>query len=1470
MPFYRRILASMLFLCLFCSVHSENNMIIEHYSKENGLPCDMVNCTLKDSDGFIWFGTRYGLSCFDGSDFMTFNNNSGYFYKVFPQKINNIIENKNGYLWIHTYDEKLYVFDKAQETFKNFIDCVEKYLGNIHVVKIQKLSDTEILILTKSKDLFIGKIDNKRGNVDLDVVFRAGSDINTYTKKLLHNVFYETKDYFLWIGMDYKIYFFRKNRLMAAKPPDYITKKINIGSSGYTCAFSDSSDFVIGDNSGNIYTISLTNGNISEYNIVKGNPILNMYMSAAGEVYAHVKNKGLLKYNIITGKKYKVDLGVKVKDLQLFYIDKYEKLWFIADDKNIIYYDDLKKNVHRFPIPFQKEKFTMPQIKETDNGDIFILTAYGRVFYFDRENFSMTLINELEQCKIKDALQIFNNMYLDRDGLLWLTSSNSGVYSIDFKKYQFNILDLRAYLDKSVSYSSDYTNVRSMCQTKNGDYWIGTKSGDLYRFNSDFLLKNIYSDSKYHLGKIYHIMEDDKGFLWLSTKGNGLIKVVFDNKFPDKVKFITYKNNPDNIYSLSNNNVYMTYQDSKKRIWVATFGGGINLITAKGDSVLFINNINGFFSYSSYGLYMNVRSIVEDYGRIWVATSDGLLSFDSEFKFSDKIFFENYRNSNINPGISENDIHNLYKDEDNNLWVSIFGGGLCRISGYDEKGHKPDLRFYGVNEGLENNVIVSIVEDIHNILWIATYNGLLFFDKSKGRFHDLSVYSGVRNTDMGENCAIRTNNGGIWFGSKRGIIMINPDDLMADNYKYNLFFTDLQISNKNYRLLNPPVLNKSIRYVDTVILKYTQSTFEMRLAALNFKDNSNVKYKYMLVDYDKTWHESNTVNYTKIPPGEYILKAKVISSVNKANDIERDLHIIVLAPWWRTWWAYSIYIILSSGLIFLILYFSVSFLKMKNNIYLEHSLAELRIKFFTNVSHELRTPLTLIKGPLTELMQKKDLTPKESKYFDIMNNNTDELLNLVNEILDFRKISNGKMRLSVSKYDIVLQINKICSNFLAMAEEKNIDMQIVCNAEHANIWADKKKIRSVIKNILSNAFKVSSDGGVIKVEFGLSDKDDKYIISISDTGPGISDEQKDKLFERFYQGKSNRDESIFGSGIGLALSKDIVELHKGDIRIEDVSPHGAKFVISLYKGREHLNEDYVDFYFDDMETYEKDEKSGDEIVIKKIHTDAIAYNEDLPTILFVDDNAELRSFIALQFEGKYNFISAKNGKEGIIMINKYSPDIVISDLMMPEMDGLTMLKNIRKDFSISHIPVIILSAKNNPQSRTEAIESGANFYIQKPFSKRYLQACIERILEDRNRFRKKVYLNREETDKENPEDKYEQYLIEKDFAFLRKVNETIEENISNSDFNIDTIASVLGLSRSSFYKKLKSLTGISPVDFVKEYRLAKALEIIKTSDMSVFEIAYKAGFKDAGYFSKCFKKRYNISPSDYIAKHRKV
>lgn len=1451
---------------MFCSAaRSNKNMIVKSYSTENGLPHNSVYDALKDEDGLMWFGTWYGLSSFDGIKFKSYSNRDDFNTDIPPHKLQNIVEAKDGNLWIKTIDHKLYLFDKRTELYYDVFNEIKKnHSVSPKIIKIQKDEDGNLLLLTKNKDLLKAI---SRGNGKIEIVLLYDSQ-NKRDLKLTNNLLIEDAHYIHWIGLDFKIISCKKGATLKSKPSDFILKKITPnGLQNFTSAHFTGNNIWVGDANGILYKIDMQGGSISKIQIFEGKgPILNITDDKRKKLYVSIRGNGIFEFDEQAGTTLKVIPLAANQIVTNSFIDTYDKVWIEINQTSFAFYDPLNKVLKMFQMSAGKVNKTLAFEDGKELG-MFIVTTSGDLAWFDRTRNTITMLNDLPELTQNGERKQFFNMMLDKDGILWLASTAQGIFRISFPKQQFNIIHPGDNVKPIEA-------AKALFQSRNEDIWVGTRQAEVFQLDRNGKVKQIFSAKNNYIGNVYHIMEDREGNLWFSTKGNGLVLAEKNNLSPSGFNLTRFKYDPKDQSSLSGNEVYYTYQDNKNRIWVALFGGGLNLIDLNNGKTRFLNKYNSFKKYPRFGQYMEVRNITEDKdGRIWAGTSDGLMSFDGNFEHPDNIEFEIYRNSKVDSNISDNDIYILYKDAAEQIWISVFGGGLNKLVRYDKEKNRPVFKSYSLKDGLNSDVVVSITEDDNNALWLATENSISRFDKEKETFRNYDKYDGFPDIQMEEESALKLASGNLWFGNRQGILAFDPNRIETYNYTYNAIIVDFLVSNRELRSFkDDPILKESIRYAKSITLRHNQSTFVVEFAALNYFNQNKVSNRYILEGFETEWHyngKNRIASYPNVSPGKYNFRVQAIDEANEATRAERTLEIIVLPPWWATWWAKLVYFILASFLVYLLVKAVFFYLKIRNEVYIEQRVSELKIRFFTNISHELRTPLTLIMGPIQELKQKQQFDEKGRQYISLIEKSANQMLQLVNQILDFRKIQNGKMILHISELDLNKLVYSFQKEFQVMSEENEINFSFQLSDEDIKVFADKEKIETVIRNVLSNAFKFTKAGGSIFVSTGLSEDKNSCFIKVEDTGVGIPQNKITEIFERFAQVETPKNAYYQGTGIGLALSKEIISLHHGNITADGKPGVGSTFTIELLLSKDHYKPSEVNFYLGETEVENPDNTESNET--EEAGEEAAENINHLPTLLVVEDNKDLCDLLKLQLSDRYNVLVANNGAEGLKKVNHFHPDIVVTDQMMPEMSGTEMLKIIRNNIQISHIPVIILTAKGDEEAKIKAINLGANAYITKPFNKEYLIARIEQLLSDRKVFREKIW-NQEglHMHPEPQTDTYETYLVKKDIQLLEKINQVIEENLQNSDYNIDAIAETLGFSRSAFFKKLKSLTGLAPVDLIKEIRLNKSVELLKNTDMTISEIAYEVGFKEAGYYGKCFRKKYNQTPTEFMNKYRKI
>ena len=1443
------------------------DMTVDRYSTENGLPSTAVYGSLRDRDGLLWLGTWYGLMSYDGTKFTQYATRRDTKSDIPPRKVITIVEDNRNNLWIRTTDNRLFRFDKTTERFNDMYSELKGVSKNMRVIKVQAMDNGNTLLYTRDKCLYEVFTD-KENNPAIKPIYNSRHDIDRTTMRLKHNVVGETADYIFWLGPNFEVATISKPKSLKGK------RMISRPGRGVkaTCFGIGNGLVMIGTANGYAISISMKTGQTRIIHTTSTSPINTIttigtqtYLSTADGIYD------------VNGK---LVSAIKTK-AETAFADKEGKLWIYGLADGLTMFDPKTKATAHFATPMET---TLDAVKFCDAGDngLFVLLRNGKVWRYDRTTKRMGSIDNMLTSTFTRQLTptflneqespSFSDINIDRDGLLWLSSTNSGLFKVRFPHRHISYL-LSSLLAGDTNPNDNNYGIRALYQSRDGLLWIGTRRGNVYCV--DLMTNSVVRKYNGTMGIVYNIMEDRSGNIWLASKGGGLTKATPDKSCQQGMRLTTYRHNANDRYSLSNDKVYYTFQDSKDRIWVCTYGGGLNLIANRSGKTVFINKNNELKQYPHNDLYLNVRQIAEDNDHtLWVATTDGLLSFGAGFKAPKDITINDYRRGD-NPTVVDNDIFSIFKDSNGSIWLSIFGCSTNRIMGYDKRSGKLHLESMRENN-MVGNIVSTMTEDHHHRLWLTTENGLtnISFSDSDHSVRTYGFLDGVMRNKVEDNSSICLSDGRILMGCREGIIVFSPDELDKDSrHDYKTIIVDFKVQNRSLDSFSPAISEMSPRYAKEIVLNHDQNMFSIEFTTPNFIDNSRTTFKYILDGYENEWHlndNSRLASYANVPPGKYTFRVKSVYD----DSPECTILITVLPPWWATWWAYAIYFILLCLAIYAGIRLSLYMIRMRNEVYINDRLAELKIRFFTNVSHELRTPLTLIKSPIEELKRRETLSSEGKEYLQLIDRNASKMLHLVNQILDLRKLQNKKMRLQLSHADINAIAEAFCTEYRLAAKDRNITLSFNLPEKPVMAWCDAEKIAVIVNNLLSNAFKYTDHGGNIALTLTADYDADICRITVSDDGVGIPEKQLEKIFERFSMADNaqSSDSHQHGTGIGLSLSREFTALHHGRIWAENLADgKGVAFTLEIPMSKEKFKDDDHDILLGDNINPQDLTYAGDTEGISSDAADKAAANDDThsedqyrPTLVLAEDNSDLRRMLQLQLSHSYHVVTATDGADALEKILDVHPDLIITDLMMPRMDGVELLKRVRRDFSVSHVPVIVLTAKNGDDDMMKAIATGANAFITKPFSHEMLATRIQQLLREQSIFQRKMVLqaknSAEPTAKGNG---YEDHLAKKDLQFVDRIRTIIEENLRNNDFNIDTIAEGVGLSRSAFFKKLKSLTGLAPVDLVREIRLDKAEKLVVTTDKSASEIAYEVGFKESSYFGKCFKKKFGMTPLEY-------
>lgn len=1115
-------------------------------------------------------------------------------------------------------------------------------------------------------------------------------------------------------------------------------------------------------------------------------------------------------------------------------------------------------------------------ILQDNKGLIWICTDHGGVNLLDKNNHSIRyLVNNTDDDKSL-AQNSISTAYRDNAGIIWL-----GTYKKGISYYHENIIKFPLVRQQpSHPGSLPYNDVNRFVEDPKGNLWIGTNGGGLIYDNRE---TGRFTQYLHQAGNSNSIGNDVIVSLWLDRQKKLWIGSYFGGlDCYDGKTFTHFKHNPNDSTSLSDDRVWEIFEDSRDNLWVGTLGAGLDRLDREKKR---------FYHYKFPGpnsIHSNyISTLLEDRaGNIWIGTANGIDVLEKQtgrFRYYAGV-------QGDTSSLSNNNIISMLEDSRGLMWVGTRDG----LNVFNK--NKGSFQAFHVEQGLPSNTIENILEDGSHRLWISTPNGISCMRVEAGAHGRMALscrnydaLDGLQGTEFNENAALKTSQGELIFGGANGFNIFHPERIVPDTAIPALVFTDFQVFNHSVgigeKINGRVVLSRAISQTDSIRLRYDDNVLAIEFAALNYSNTEKNQYAYMLEGFNKGWlltdGSTRKATYTNLDPGDYTFRVKAANDDGEWNEQGIALHIKILPPFWRTPLAYILYVILLVG----ILWFARQLVLQRAHMRFEieqqrqearrmHELDMMKIKFFTNVSHEFRTPLSLIMAPLDKMM-KTAAGPEQKKHFQLIHRNARRLLNLVNQLLDFRKMEVQELKLNAGPGDMVRFISDISHSFTDMAEKKNISFSFRSSVEHLRASFDHDKLERILFNLLSNAFKFTPENGQVGVQVDLQRREDREGLSIrvTDTGIGIAPEKQEKIFERFFQSDIPGSMVNQGSGIGLAITREFVKLHDGSIEVASEPEKGSCFTVWLpvVPAAEAPVQNEAAATAESGPA-DMPQTEGLPEALPPEDTDA----GDLPahvaepgnarpdhyTILLVEDNEDFRFYLKDNFRQQFTVVEAANGKEGWQKALSHHPDLVVSDISMPEMNGIDLCKKIKKDRRTSHIPVILLTALTGEEQHLEGLETGADDYMTKPFSFEILSSRIKNILGGQQRLRqvlqKKVAVTPAALNLASPEEQ-----------FVRQAAEVVEANLGNADFSVEDMSRALFMSRVALYKKLFALTGRTPVEFIRYMRLQRAAQLLEQSRLTVAEIAYETGFNNPKYFARYFKEEYNMVPSAYMQEKRK-
>lgn len=1174
---------------------------------------------------------------------------------------------------------------------------------------------------------------------------------------------------------------------------------------------------------------------------LKDNKTLTFYPSAIDQMFIKeitqyenslligCANNGLFHLDLTEGKAlYKKTSDSLLGKLTItsFFTDKQGDLWIGTRNKGMINY----KN-HQNALPNRN----ILDLYAYNDSIILVGTEGDGLICYNRFNGSTQVIDTRQE-SINLNSDAITCLYTDSSGILWVGTTNGGVNKYDPHKNNFHHLSLLSESDpKSVMHS-----VYAMQSLGQNALLAGLDAKGIYTLHRETGLIEKNTLSLVKETSINTILKDSRNIIWLGTYKKSL-KLIGSAGATSRIKLLIEKQLPTTV------SVKTICEDYKHRIWIGTSDAGVFCYNPDDNTMKSYKN-----AFDIHLRPNGIMNIYEDNERqLWVGTACGLFRYSTTKDDFELLFFPD-KETPLSP---YNTILPICKIE-NSLWLGT-RQGLIKLS-TKEKGFET----FGRSRGLPSESIKGLLHDPSgNDLWISTDKGLSKMNLASEKITTFGLEDGIVGCEFNDMSFLKDENGYFYFGSVDGICWFHPDLIRTNQNVPKLAIT-------NYRLYNHKLINGAVERMSmiptmenqTIKMPYNESIFSIDYVALSYTNSNKNQYSYKLEGYDNEWQyvgDQRMATYTNLSPGTYLFKVIAANNDGKWNMEGSSLEIMILPPWWRTPWAYMLYILLAGGVMVASVRFYMNRLKMKNQLANEHfkrdqleKIDQLKTQFFSNITHELRTPLTLIISPIERLLLNKVSQNLQREYIGIIHENAEKLLGLVNQLLDFSKADSGNFQFKPTAINITELVKSKVDSFLLLAEQKKISLHFISDEENLTSIADSVIIERIVFNLLSNAIKYTSENGHVNVQL-QSDQTGhpaRLLLIVKDTGKGISPDKQALIFDRFYQ---LEEDVANGTGIGLSLVKSLVELHGGVINVESEVGKGSSFIVSL------------PFVATSQPPVARAAVVNKINVIEELPIKWCDGEEDLingnakKRVLIAEDNKDLRHFIASILLEKYIVFEADNGLVALDIARKEIPDLILSDILMPDMDGKVLCQQIKQSIQTCHIPFIMLTALTSDTNQIEGFTTGADDYILKPFNPEILLSKIRNILSNRALlYRRYATLSALEPEEAIVEDK--------DSLFMLHVIKYIKSNLSDTDLKIENISTEIGMSRTPFFKKIKALTRLTPNDFIRNIRLMQAAKLLSESNTPISEIAYQVGFASPKYFRECFKKQFGKSPSEYL------
>lgn len=1382
---------------------------IDYLTTDNGLPQNTIDCILKDNRGFMWFGTWNGLARFDGYNFVNYQKDKS-LSGLTSNFVYTLNEDGDGNIWIGTR-KGLSIFNYRMNSFVSS-DTIVQIFGNYTINKI--VSDQmHIWIGTENHGLW------KVENFNTDSLFIENIPlIDRHINDLIINTNKQ-----LLIGTDNGLHYIDTNSE---------------------------------ENSPKLERLKLLCENINVH---------SLYEDVEKNTWIGTESYGLYLY--------------RSENLEMDYIG--------AESSN----------------PIDLSHLSVRSITEDANGTLMVGTL-GGLNYYDKKNNSFYQLSGRSENNKNLNNPFVNSIFADTLGNVWVGTEKGGVnyynaYQKPFKSLRHDIL---------TPLSLSHNTINSVF-VDNSILWIGTAGGGLNKVNRttndiSYFRYNPKDANGLSNDFVTSILKDEQSRLWVSTWGGGLNQV----QSVTQKTFTVYNNNPADDKSITSDFISSITQLNENALLIGTLGG-LEICDLKNQQFIHVDKNIKEESVLEVGCILLDRS-----NRCWVGTRNGLYQFDT-YQLQSLIEQKNQLNyqklttqTNDSLSLPGDYIVSMLETKQGDIWFGTYGNGICKLV---VDGEKYKFISYTETDGLCNNVAYAMQEDQEENIWISTDKGLSKFNPDTEEFKNFFVKDGLLSDQFYWTASAKATDGQLYFGGVNGLNYFDPDKIEMYQYPSKPALTKLSIFNNEVKIgeqfHKKTILEKSISETEAIELSYRDAVFSVEFSALNFFLPEKIDYAYKMEGFDQGWvtvsSDRRFANYTNLSGGKYTFRVKASNSDGIWSEDETQLSITIIPPFYQTI-AFQITLLLFViiSVMFYIQYRIRLLTSQKRKLESQviertkkieeqkeelanqnHKIIsqrdevielnkkvnlvnQLRLRFFTNISHEFRTPLTLIIDPLENLLANYKGDKETKNTIKLINRNAQRLLHLINQLLYFRKIESGKLKLNVSQGDFVPFLKEIFESFNDLANKQKIDYNFTVQGNCSETWFDAEKLENVFYNLISNAFKFTPVNGSISLSItfrepstSASESVSKVRVSVADTGKGITKESLPFIFDRYFQESPNKkDDEMSSSGIGLALCNEIVKALQGELTVESELNKGSKFSVELPYSKSSFSEDDInaDAAVMSVNLEGRVDVLSEYISVREENFEnPIDEDKSKPLLLIVEDNFDLRNFLIQTMRPNYRTIGAEDGKVAFELAKKYSPELIISDVMMPVMDGIELCSRLKTEIQTSHIPVILLTAKNRIENWVEGLETGADDYIAKPFNLQILQVKMNNLIDSRRKLKLMFSAAEHVSAKTATANSLDEEFINRAYTIISK-------KYLDSEFSVDHFAKEMLVSRSLLYKKIKAITDLSITDFINSYKLKKALELLKTSNNSISEVAYSVGFNDPKYFSRIFKKFYGMKPSD--------